>query len=330
MVQLEAAHRRDLVDVGAHRPGVARRSASAATARTRSGSTRSSRRVTTPGRISLPPPPAPQWFDCAWPIVILTSRLATSCAATPGVPRDETPTNVYISALRGSFWRNAMPMRSMRARFSRPTFCSCRIPTSGRPCRSRRSRTASVTPAASSSSSTAGRILEAGVGPELVVDHDRDALRAGDQVGEARARTAGSAAPRAPPPSCRPRAPARPGRSRRAGCATGCRARASRGRPASRRRPRRWSADRSTRTGSPRGTCRTRSLLASGGGLRRLARGNRVRQAPDRVWCQPSAGGGAWHHPPSARRARRLRPGRARGRARWSGMWSSGTGARAS
>ena len=29
---------------------------------------------TTPGRISLPPPPAPQWFACAWPIVILTSR----------------------------------------------------------------------------------------------------------------------------------------------------------------------------------------------------------------------------------------------------------------
>ena len=72
----------------------------------------------------MPPPPAPQWFDCAWPIVILRSRLATSLCSQTGVPRDDTPMNVYIASFCGSFWKNAMPMRSMRARLSLPIFCS--------------------------------------------------------------------------------------------------------------------------------------------------------------------------------------------------------------
>ena len=42
--------------------------------------------------MSLPPPPAPQWFDCAWPIVIFTSQAATSLCSQTGVPREETPT----------------------------------------------------------------------------------------------------------------------------------------------------------------------------------------------------------------------------------------------
>ena len=46
---------------------------------------------TTPGQISLPPPPAPQWFDCACPIVSFTSR-ATSRWSQTGMPREETPT----------------------------------------------------------------------------------------------------------------------------------------------------------------------------------------------------------------------------------------------
>ena len=49
---------------------------------------------TTPGRISLPPPPAPQWFACAWPIVIFSSLFATSVCSHTGVPPEETPTNV--------------------------------------------------------------------------------------------------------------------------------------------------------------------------------------------------------------------------------------------
>jgi hypothetical protein len=49
---------------------------------------------TTPGRMSLPPPPAPQWFAWACPIVIFRSADATSSRSQTGVPPDETPTNV--------------------------------------------------------------------------------------------------------------------------------------------------------------------------------------------------------------------------------------------
>ena len=49
---------------------------------------------TTPGRISFPPPPAPQWFACAWPIVIFASAEATRFRSQTGVPPEETPTNV--------------------------------------------------------------------------------------------------------------------------------------------------------------------------------------------------------------------------------------------
>ena len=112
----------------------------------------------------MPPPPAPQWFDCAWPIEILTSRFATSLWSQTGVPREDTPTYVYASALRGSFWKNGMPSRSMRARLSRPSFCSMSDSDIGNTFPFAQTTQASVMPAASIASSTAGRSFDDGVG----------------------------------------------------------------------------------------------------------------------------------------------------------------------
>ncbi len=119
---------------------------------------------TTPGRISLPPPPAPQWFACAWPIVIFTSREATSLWSHTGVPRDETPTYVYDSALRGSFWKNGIPSFSIRSRFSRPSFISMSDSDIGKTLPFAQITQAFVVPAASSASRTAGSSFDCGVG----------------------------------------------------------------------------------------------------------------------------------------------------------------------
>ena len=140
-----------------------RRSASAARGRRRSGSTRSSRPRRRPGRISLPPPPAPQWFDCACPIVSFTSHRATSLWSQTGVPREETPTYSYISALRGSFWKNSIPRRSIRSRFSRPIFCSMSDSDIGKTLPFAQTTTASR-PAASTASNTGGSSFDCGVG----------------------------------------------------------------------------------------------------------------------------------------------------------------------
>ena len=111
----------------------------------------------------MPPPPAPQWFDCAWPIVILTSLFATSECSHTGVPREETPTYVYISSFRGSFWKNSIPSFSMRSRFARPIFCSMSDSDIGKTLPFAHTTTASI-PAASTASSTAGRSFDCGVG----------------------------------------------------------------------------------------------------------------------------------------------------------------------
>ena len=79
---------------------------------------------TTPGRISLPPPPAPQWLDCAWPMESVTSDFATSLCSQTGVPPVVMPMKTYCSGSRGSFWKKGIPSRSMRARFSRPSLSS--------------------------------------------------------------------------------------------------------------------------------------------------------------------------------------------------------------
>ena len=112
----------------------------------------------------MPPPPAPQWFAWAWPIVIFTSRFASSVCSQTGVPREETPTYVYASAFRGSFWRNGIPRRSMRARFSRPSFSSMSDSDIGNTLPFAQITHASVVPAASSASSTAGSSFDWGVG----------------------------------------------------------------------------------------------------------------------------------------------------------------------
>ena len=72
--------------------------------------------------------------------------------------------NVYISSFCGSFWKNAMPMRSMRARLSLPIFCSVSDSDIGKTLPFAQTTTASVMPAASSASKTAGRMRDCGVG----------------------------------------------------------------------------------------------------------------------------------------------------------------------
>ena len=111
----------------------------------------------------MPPPPAPQWFAWAWPIVIFRSHSATAVSSQTGVPREETPTYVYASAFRGSFWWKGMPSRSSRARLSRPIFCSMSDSDIGKTLPFAHASTAGL-PAASTASSTAGSSFDAGVG----------------------------------------------------------------------------------------------------------------------------------------------------------------------
>ena len=111
----------------------------------------------------MPPPPAPQWFACAWPIVIFRSHSATAVRSQTGVPREETPTYVYASALRGSFWWNGIPSRSIRSRFSRPIFCSMSDSDIGKTLPFAHATTAGL-PAASIASKTAGSSRDCGVG----------------------------------------------------------------------------------------------------------------------------------------------------------------------
>jgi hypothetical protein len=71
---------------------------------------------------------------------------------------------VYASAFRGSFWKNGMPSRSMRSRFSRPSFCSTSESDIGKTLPFAQMTRASEMPAASIASRTGGSSFEAGVG----------------------------------------------------------------------------------------------------------------------------------------------------------------------
>ena len=119
---------------------------------------------TTPGRISLPPPPAPQWLDWAWPMESVTSAFATSLWSHTGVPPVVMPTKTYCAGSRGSFWKKGMPSRSMRARFSRPSFSSVSRSDMGKTLPLAQTMRASLMPCASTASSTAGSSFEVGVG----------------------------------------------------------------------------------------------------------------------------------------------------------------------
>ena len=80
------------------------------------------------------------------------------------MPPDDTPTYVYASAFCGSFWVNDQPFRSIRARLSRPTFCSVSDSDIGKTFPFAQQTRTSVTPAASIASNTAGRSFDDGVG----------------------------------------------------------------------------------------------------------------------------------------------------------------------
>ena len=134
----------------------------------------------------MPPPPAPQWLDWAWPIVILRSRFATSLCSHTGVPREDTPMNVYISSFCGSFWKNAMPMRSMRARLSLPIFCSVSDSDIGKTLPFAHTTHGVLDAGGLERVEDGGEDARLRRRPELVVDHDRDARRALQQLAEAR------------------------------------------------------------------------------------------------------------------------------------------------
>ena len=155
----------------------------------------------------------------------------------------------------------------MRSRFSRPTFCSMSDSDIGKTLPFAQMTRASVMPAASIASSTAGSSFDDGVGRNWLSMIDGDAA-----CRRAAPRSAGRDGllerRRAPP------------RSRRHGLGLvgvdrgeqvarpGSRARACPGDLLARRPRRRSSADPSTRTGSPRGTCRP-SLLPRAKGAER-------------------------------------------------------------
>ena len=80
------------------------------------------------------------------------------------MPPDETPTKVYASGFWGSFWENDQPFRSIRARFSAPTFCSVSDSDIGNTFPFAQHTRTSEIPAPSIASKTAGRSFEDGVG----------------------------------------------------------------------------------------------------------------------------------------------------------------------
>ena len=149
----------------------------------------------------MPPPPAPQWFAWAWPIVTLRSQRATSLCSHTGVPRDETPTYSYISAFRGSFWKKGIPSRSMRARLSAPSFCAMSVSDIGKTLPFAHTIRASAIPAASIASSTGGSSFDAGVGRNwlsITIATDeapaRSSEKGGPETGDSSAARAASVA----------------------------------------------------------------------------------------------------------------------------------------
>ena len=119
------------------------------------------------------------------------------------MPPDETPTKVYASGFWGSFWENDQPFRSIRARFSAPTFCSVSDSDIGNTFPFAQHTRTSEIPAPSIASKTAGRKLRGRSRAELVVDDHGDArlarerrTSAVDRLGECSARGLGRVADR--------------------------------------------------------------------------------------------------------------------------------------
>ena len=79
-------------------------------------------------------------------------------------PRGDADVACRPRRLRGSFWKNGMPIRSMRARFSRPIFISVSASDIGKTLPFAQITAASVVPAASSASKMAGSNRDCGVG----------------------------------------------------------------------------------------------------------------------------------------------------------------------
>ena len=137
--------------------------------------------------MSFPPPPAPQWFDWAWPIVSFTSQRATSRWSQTGVPREETPTYSYMSAFRGLVLEELDP-EPLHPLEVLPADLLLDVGVGHRE---------HLAVRADHDRLDAGRLdgvehrrqqLRLRRRAELVVDHDREPLLAGEQLGEARAR----------------------------------------------------------------------------------------------------------------------------------------------
>ena len=128
------------------------------------------------------------------------------CAATPACRARRRRRTCRPRRCAGRSGRTGCPCapcaRGSRGRSS----ARCRTPTSGRPCRSRRSRRRPSMPAASSASKHRRQQLRLRRRPELVVDHDRDARRRRRSAREKRGPDCGdSSAVRARPRSRRRR-----------------------------------------------------------------------------------------------------------------------------
>ena len=165
----------------------------------------------------MPPPPAPQWFDCAWPIVILRSRFATSlCSHTGRAARGHADERVHLLVLRV-----VLEERDAHALHAREVVLADLLLGVGL-----RHREDLAVRADDDGVRDAGgleRVEDGGEDarlrrrPELVVDHDRDAVGALQQLAEARARMRMLERVQRRPRSHRPRPRARRAGSRRAG-----------------------------------------------------------------------------------------------------------------
>ena len=221
---VEAAHRRDLVDVRAHRAGVG------AVVRLRRGDERAVVRLDR--RVGDDAGQDQLAAAARAPVVRL--RLADrdlqlgrrDLVVQPDgrAARRDADERVGVGVLRVVLVerpsRSPPSARGSRGRASAP----CPTRTSGRPCRWRRRRGRRVIPAASIASNTAGSSFEEGVGRNWLSMIDGDARLAGEELGERRPVDRARRAPAAPPRSRRRPAPARPGRSRRPGWRSGSRA----------------------------------------------------------------------------------------------------------
>ena len=259
----------------------------------------------------MPPPPAPQWFACAWPIVILRSRFGDLVVQPDRrAARGDADVRVRLGVAR-----LVLEERDAHALHAREVLLADLLLGVGLG-----HREDLAVRADDDGVGDAGgleRVEDGGQQarlrrrPELVVDHDRDAsppLRAarekrgpGDRVLE---RVRGA------PRSRRARPRARRGRSRRAGSPAGCRARACRGRPSSSSSGRtdRQRVERLVRNGRPvaRPTSRSsaslnRSRLAHGHSLSRNAVRQSSVQTMRRVSGRAGPAGGPCASPVRAR-----------------------------